>query len=54
VTIIDERLAQGGGGTSATPAAGGLGDLLGGLLGGAGKSGGLGDLLGGLLGQGRR
>ena len=34
---------------------GGLGDLLGGLLGGgAGGSGGLGDLLGGLLGGGRR
>ncbi|HUP72499.1 MAG TPA: hypothetical protein VM282_05585 [Acidimicrobiales bacterium] len=34
---------------------GGLGELLGGLLGGSsGGSGGLGDLLGGLLGGGRR
>ena len=51
---------QGGGGAQASPAdgadGGGLGDLLGGLLGGAGggQAGGLGDLLGGLLGAGKR
>ena len=48
-----------GGGTGQASAAGeggGLADLLGGLLGGAGggQAGGLGDLLGGLLGAGKR
>jgi hypothetical protein len=49
------------GGTGATASAtggagaGGLEDLLGGMLGGqSGQAGGLGDLLGGLLGGGRR
>jgi hypothetical protein len=48
---------QGGGegqGAADSSGAGGLGDLLGGLLGGGGQAGGLGDLLGGLLGGGRR
>ncbi len=48
---------QGGGegpGAAGGPGAGGLGDLLGGLLGGGGQAGGLGDLLGGLLGGGKR
>ncbi|HEU0213607.1 MAG TPA: DUF937 domain-containing protein [Jiangellaceae bacterium] len=53
------KQAQGSrtGQTSATRDAGGLGDLLGGLLGGSGGqagAGGLGDLLGGLLGGGKR
>jgi len=41
---------------SAEPSGGGIGDILGGLLGGGGSSagGGLGDLLGGLLGGGKR
>lgn len=40
---------------SAQGAGGGIGDLLGGLLGGgSGQGGGIGDLLGGLLGGGRR
>ena len=48
-----------GGGTgqaSAADGTGGLGDLLGGLLGGGGQAGagGIGDLLGGLLGGGKR
>jgi hypothetical protein len=44
-------------GATADDGGGGLGDLLGGLLGGSddgGSGGGLGDLLGGLLGGGRR
>ncbi len=53
MSYLARRLGQGGSGTGAQ-SGGGLGDLLGGLLGGAGQSGGLGDLLGGLLGQGRR
>jgi hypothetical protein len=55
MSYLAKRLTQGGGDPAATQASagGGLGDILGGLLGG-GKSGGLGDLLGGLLGQGRR
>jgi hypothetical protein len=54
------KQAQGGrtGQASTTGGAGGLGDLLGGLLGGSGGgqagAGGLGDLLGGLLGGGKR
>lgn len=56
MSYLAKRLTQGsgGGGQTQASAGGGLGDILGGLLGGGGKSGGLGDLLGGLLGQGRR
>jgi len=43
----EDTATSGGGG-------GGLGDLLGGLLGGSGGGGGLGDLLGGLLGGGSK
>lgn len=49
--------ARADGGTQPAESSGGLGDLLGGILGGAGgqgDTGGLGDLLGGLLGGGRR
>ncbi|MFL5909994.1 MAG: DUF937 domain-containing protein [Gaiellaceae bacterium] len=57
MSYLARRLTQTGAGTpassSTTPNAG-LGDVLGGLLGGAGQTGGLGDLLGGLLGKGRR
>ncbi|MGW6692712.1 DUF937 domain-containing protein [Rhodococcus sp. NPDC054953] len=56
LTFVAKQFGGGGaGGTQAASAApgGGLGDLLGGLLGGGGKSGGgLGDVLGGLLGGG--
>jgi hypothetical protein len=56
MSYLARRLTQGGAGTpgAAGAGSGGLGEVLGGLLGGAGQSGGLGDLLGGLLGQGRR
>jgi len=53
--IVMSYLAKQSGGSKAP--GGGLGDLLGGLLGGAGQQatgGGLGDLLGGLLGGGKR
>jgi hypothetical protein len=55
LSYLAGRLGGGGGKTSAV-SAGGLGDILGGLLGGGGKGGGggIGDLLGGLLGGGRR
>jgi len=42
------------GGAQKKSSGGGLGDLLGGLVGGSGGQGGLGDLLGGLLGGGKR
>ncbi len=56
MSYLAKRLGGGGAGTAAPEAgAGGLGDVLGSVLGGAGQGGGgLGDLLGGLLGQGRR
>jgi hypothetical protein len=56
MSYLARRLTPSGAGTPAASSEGngGLGDVLGGLLGGAGQSGGLGDLLGGLLGQGRR
>lgn len=58
MSYLARRFTQGGTGTPGASGAGGLGDLLGGLLGGGGQTGGqtggLGDLLGGLLGQGRR
>lgn len=53
LSYLSRRLGAGGSGGQ-PQSGGGLGDLLGGLLGGGAQSGGLGDLLGGLLGQGRR
>ena len=57
MSYLARRVTQSGGEALPAPGSagsGGLGDVLGGLLGGAGQTGGLGDLLGGLLGQGRR
>jgi hypothetical protein len=57
MSYLARRFTSGGGGTapaSAPGGSGGLGEVLGGLLGGAGQTGGLGEVLGGLLGQGRR
>lgn len=59
MSYLARRFTQGSAGTAGAAGEGGeggLGDLLGGLLGGAGQTGGLGglgDVLGGLLGQGR-
>lgn len=56
MSYLAKRVNPGGGGTvpaSGAGGSGGLGDVLGGLLGG-GQTGGLGEVLGGLLGQGRR
>jgi len=44
----------GGGSGAGSTGGGGIGDLLGGLLGGGSRSGGIEDLLGGLLGGGRK
>lgn len=56
--LAKQSQGSGTGQASAADGAGGLGDLLGGLLGGGGGgqagAGGLGDLLGGLLGGGKR
>jgi hypothetical protein len=57
MSYLARRINQTGVGTPTASGGGanpGLGDLLGGLLGGSGQTGGLGDVLGGLLGQGRR
>jgi hypothetical protein len=56
MSYLAKRFLKGGGGAPGSSSGGGLGDLLGGLLGGSGQGGqgGLGDLLGGLLGGGRR
>jgi len=50
--VLSYVMGKRSGSTSVAPSGGGLGNLLGGLLGGSG--GGLGDLLGGLLGAGRK
>jgi hypothetical protein len=56
--LVMSFLAKGRSGSAGEEGGGGLGDLLGGLLGGSGpdggSGGGLGDLLGGLLGGGKR
>jgi hypothetical protein len=54
MAFLAKSRAGGGGGTAAATSPGGLGDVLGGLLGGGGGAGGLGDVLGGLLGGGKR
>ena len=57
MSYLAKRFNPSGGATvpaSGAGGSGGLGDVLGGLLGGGGQSGGLGEVLGGLLGQGRR
>jgi hypothetical protein len=58
MSYLAKQFSKRGGATASASAAGGAGgleDLLGGMLGGAGgQAGGIGDLLGGLLGGGRR
>jgi hypothetical protein len=62
MSYLAQRINPSTGSTTAasgTGGSGGLGEVLGGLLGGGGQAGGglgggLGDVLGGLLGQGRR
>jgi hypothetical protein len=57
MSYLAKQFSGGGSGSASAggPDAGGLGDLLGGVLGGDGdQAGGLGDLLGGLLGAGKR
>jgi hypothetical protein len=51
---VAKHVGAAGGQQSATSSGGGLGDLLGSLVGGAGGSKGIHDLLGGLLGGGRK
>jgi hypothetical protein len=60
MSYLAKQMTQRGGQPHASPGGGGLGDLLGGVLGGGGArggasgGGGLGDLLGGMLGGGGR